>query len=88
MRPESRNAAYLWDMREAAREVMEFLQGTTYTRFASDKVLRYAVERQLHVIGEAARHISTSFKEAHPEIPWRAIIASGTSLPINTERFW
>lgn len=59
MRSEARDVAYLWDMREAAREVLEFIHGTPYARFASDKVLRYAVERQFHVIGEAARRIST-----------------------------
>jgi uncharacterized protein with HEPN domain len=28
----------------------------------------------LGIIGEAARHISTEFRSAHPEIPWRQII--------------
>lgn len=40
MRPDDRDLAYLWDMREAAREVVEFMQGVTYERFAVDKVLR------------------------------------------------
>ncbi len=93
MRPEARDVAHLWDMREAAREVLEFTQGTTSARFASNKVLRYAVERQLHVIGEAARRISASFKEAHPEIPWKGIIAQRNVLAheygeILVERIW
>jgi len=93
MRSEARDVAYLWDMREAAREVLEFIHETPYARFTSDKVLRYAVERQLHVIGEAARRISTSFKEAHPEIPWKGIIAQRNVLAheygeILVERIW
>ena len=93
MRPEDRDTAHLWDMREAAREVLEFIEGVHYARFASDKVLRYAVERQLHVIGEAARRISVSFKEAHPEIPWKGIIAQRNVLAheygeILVERIW
>jgi uncharacterized protein with HEPN domain len=33
------------------------------------------VERQIEIIGEAARKVSDPFKAAHPEIPWRKIIA-------------
>lgn len=93
MRPEERDIAYLWDMREAAREVLEFLHQIDYARFASDKVLRYAVERQLHVIGEAAKRVSSGFKDAHPEIPWKSIIAQRNVLAheygeILVERIW
>jgi uncharacterized protein with HEPN domain len=74
MRPEERDAAFLWDMRDAAREVLEFTRGITYARFTLDRVLRYAVERQILVIGEAARRVSPAFKEAHPEIPKKTLL--------------
>lgn len=45
MRPEDRDIALLWDIREAAREIAEFIKETTYEQFTSRKVLRYAVER-------------------------------------------
>ena len=80
MRPEDRDLAYLWDMREAAKEVIEFIQGVTYKRFASEKVLRYAAERQIEVIGEAARRVSANFQQEHPEIPWKNIIAQRNVL--------
>jgi hypothetical protein len=38
MRPEDRDIALLWDMREAAREIVEFIKGTTYHQFTSQKV--------------------------------------------------
>jgi len=47
MRPEDRDLAYLWDMRKAALDVMEFTKGIKYARFCSDKMLRYAVERRI-----------------------------------------
>ena len=75
MRPEERDAALLWDMKQAACEIEEMIQGTTYKEFASNKVLRYAVERQLLVIGEAAKKVSHTLKNAHPEIAWSSIIA-------------
>jgi uncharacterized protein with HEPN domain len=74
MRPEDRNIALLWDIREAAREIVEFMKGNTYHPFTSQKVLRYAVEREMMVIGEAARRVSDSFKDARPEIPWNSMV--------------
>ena len=93
MRPEERDAAYLWDMREAAREVVDFIRGVTYADFERNKLLRYAVERQIEVIGEAARRVSSSFKESRPEIPWQKIIAQRNVLAheygeILVERIW
>jgi uncharacterized protein with HEPN domain len=38
-------------------------------------MMRDAVERAVLVIGEAARKVSREFQEAHPEVPWRPIVA-------------
>lgn len=38
-------------------------------------MFRFAVERPLEIIGEAANHLSESAKEAAPEIEWRRIVA-------------
>jgi uncharacterized protein with HEPN domain len=67
MQPEDRNLAYLWDMREAAREISGFVKGLKYTEFIENLVVRYAVERQLMVIGEAANHVSEKFQDEHPK---------------------
>ncbi len=93
MPPEERDLALLWDMREAARDITEFVQGMTFFHFNSNKMLRYAVERQLVVIGEAANHVSENFKQAHPEIPWKGIIGQRNVLAheygeILVERIW
>ena len=32
--------SYLWDMREAAREIYEFVQGVSHTGFEKNKQLR------------------------------------------------
>ncbi|HJR79795.1 MAG TPA: HepT-like ribonuclease domain-containing protein [Anaerolineales bacterium] len=66
--------SYLWDIREAAREIEEFLRGVKFHEFEKNKVLRYAIERQLLVIGEAAVHISPQFRKKHPEINWARLI--------------
>ena len=61
-------------MREAARQVLEFVQGLDYNQFVATLRVRFAVERGLEILGEAARRVSPSFREAHPEVPWRQII--------------
>ena len=58
MRPEQRDAAYLWDIHQAAQEIIHFVENLIFYDFENDKMVRYAVERQLLVIGEAAKHIS------------------------------
>jgi uncharacterized protein with HEPN domain len=93
MRPDSRDFAYLWDMRQAAREIVAFMQDASFATFEQDKKLRYAVERQLMVIGEAAAHVSDEFQEHHSEIPWFQIIGQRNVLAheygvILVERIW
>ena len=75
MQPEGRDPSYLWDMIRAARLIGAFTTDMTEERFEGDLLHRSAVERQLMVLGEAARRVSSDFKKVHPEIPWRGIIA-------------
>jgi len=93
MLPEERDAALLWDMKQAACEIVEMIEGVAYEEFVSKKVVRYAVERQILVIGEAARSVSSGLKDAHPEIAWRSIVAQRNVLAheygeILVERVW
>lgn len=73
MQLEKQDQVNLWDIREAAREIAGFVRGVSFDEFEKNKVLRYAVERQLHVIGEIAAHISPQFRQKHPEVDWRSL---------------
>ncbi|MFO7899133.1 MAG: DUF86 domain-containing protein [Planctomycetota bacterium] len=93
MRPEERDAAYLWDMLDAARTVQEFVAGKALDDYVADRQLQLAVERAIEIIGEAARRVSKDFRAAHPEIPWRPIIGQRHVLAheygeIKHERIW
>lgn len=77
---EDRDAAYLWDMLEAAREVESILYRRDKKAFLEDRVLLRATERTLEIIGEAARRVSTTFASEHPEIPWRQMIGQRNIL--------
>lgn len=80
MQPEQRDAAYLWDMLEAAREALSFTRGITREAYLESPLLQRAVERTIEIIGEAANRISPALREAHPEIPWRKIVAQRNVL--------
>ena len=74
MKPEDRDADYLWDMLEPARETRELLHGYTLKKLIGDARTRRALERTLEVLGEAANRVSVPTREAQPGIPWAKII--------------
>ena len=78
MRPEERDPAHLWDMSEAARALVEFTENLTLEAFLAAgrdrEITRLAVERELEILGEAARRVSSHFQDEHPEIPWKEIV--------------
>ena len=93
MQPENRDAAYLWDMLDAARMIEGFTTDVRFDQYMGDRKLQLAVERALEIIGEAARRVSENFKSAHPEIPWHKIIAQRNVLAheygeIKQDRIW
>ena len=93
MRPEGQDTASLWDMLQAAKAVNEFVSGHSYPEYERDLMLRSAVERQIEIIGEAARKVSTAFRRSQPNIPWSGIISQRHVLAheygeIRNERIW
>jgi uncharacterized protein with HEPN domain len=65
----------LEDILAAADDVMEFCSGLSRADFDENKTTRYAILYSLTIIGEAASRLSETFRAAHPETPWRRIIA-------------
>ena len=93
MQPDSRDAAYLWDMLDAARMVEQLSSGLDFSQYSNDRRTQLAIERSLEIIGEAAGRVSASFRNSHPEIPWRQIIGQRNVLiheygEIKQERIW
>jgi uncharacterized protein with HEPN domain len=93
MQPDQRDAAYLWDMLDAAQTVEQLISGFDFTQYSNDRRTQLAIERSLEIIGEAAGRVSTPFRNTHPEIPWRQIIGQRNVLiheygEIKQERIW
>ena len=93
MRPEDRDAGYVWDMLDAARTIRDFTAGVALDEYLRDRKLQLAVERAVEIIGEAARLVSPAFKTQHSEIPWPQIISQRNVLAreygeISQDRIW
>jgi len=69
----SRDNATLIDLLTAARSAREFLGTSDNAAFVSDRKTQSAVLHQLMLLGEAAKRLSTEFRDQHGEIPWREI---------------
>jgi uncharacterized protein with HEPN domain len=74
MLPSERDMAYLWDMRKYALEIKEIIKGVPHAKFIENKTIRYAIERLLLIIGEAANHVFREFQEQNSNIEWAQII--------------
>src|SRR6266568_9349185 len=64
---------YLIHIRDCARRIMEYTAGYA-SGWISMPIVLDAVCRNLEIIGEAANKLDESYRQAHPEIPWRSII--------------
>lgn len=61
------------DIIEYSNNITEFMQGVGFEELISNTLLYYAVIKNVEVVGEAAFMLTKSFKEAHPETPWKMI---------------
>ncbi len=74
MQVNNRDAGSLWDMVQAIHLIQEFTANLTYDTYLESALIQSAVERQLEILGEVARRLSDSFRQAYPEIDCRRII--------------
>ena len=65
---------YVGHMLDTARAAVGKVRGLTRDGFDADENLRLAVTHLIQTIGEAARLVSPTFKESHPNVPWAKII--------------
>lgn len=71
---------YIDDMIDFAEKVMVYTEGLDQAGFEASGMTYDATLRNLELIGEAATHIPDEVCAAHPEIPWRMIIATRNQL--------
>ncbi len=50
--------------------ILDYIAGKDRESFEAELVTQDAVVRQLEIIGEATKRVSTELRSKHPDIPW------------------
>src|SRR3972149_1532083 len=79
-RPMQRDEVVIRDIGNAARLVLDFVNGFDKETFNYDWKTRSAVLYQLTVIGEAVKRLSKEFRAEYPQIPWSLIAGMRDNL--------
>lgn len=75
--------AYLWDVREAADAILQFVAGLDEAAYAAAPLVHSAVERKFEVIGEALSQLSKIDPELARHVPHVAHIVAFRNLLIH-----
>lgn len=70
---EEREAAFLRDIVNEAKDVADFTSGQNLATFVADRLVRKAVTKCLESVAEATKNLTPALKARHPEILWRQI---------------
>ena len=66
---------YLEDMIRFSEKVLTYTHGMDQDAFVGSGLTYDATLRNLELIGEAATHVPDEVRAAHPDIPWRMVVA-------------
>lgn len=62
---------YLRHILDAISRIEEYIKGLNYDDFMDNNLVQDGVVRQIEIVGEATKRVSTEMREKYPDIPWR-----------------
>ena len=65
---------YVQDMVDFGEKVVLYTNGLDEDAFVANTLVYDATLRNIQLIGKAATHVPVEVREAHADIPWRAIV--------------
>ena len=71
---------YIDDMIAFAEKVVAYTNGLDQQAFVASGLVYDATLRNLELIGEAATHVPDDVRAAHPQVPWRLVVATRNRL--------
>lgn len=74
MREKPKDHERLLHMVEAIDNIFEFVTDKTFDSYKKDKILRFAIIKNLEIVGEAAYLLTKDFKSRNDSIEWNDII--------------
>jgi uncharacterized protein with HEPN domain len=80
-------------MRDAAREAIDFAATRVRGDLETDRQLLLSIVKDVEIVGEAASRVSEDLRSRHPELPWKALVATRNRLvhayfDINRDIVW
>ncbi len=67
------DSVYLHHIFDSTCQIEEYIQGMDYEDFYSVKLVQDGVIRQLEIIGEATKKLSSDLRDKYSHIPWQDI---------------
>lgn len=71
---------YIRHIYDAITRIEDYTRGVDQEKFFHEHMIQDAVVRQLEIVGEAAAHISGTYKKAHSTIPWHNVVGMRNRL--------
>jgi uncharacterized protein with HEPN domain len=65
--------AYVEHILDCIRKINEFSEGLSFKEFSCNELVQDAIIRNIEIIGEASKKISSNTKQIYFEIPWKEI---------------
>jgi uncharacterized protein with HEPN domain len=91
MKPDE--TVYLRHIIDSIAKVKSYIKAIDEKEFNKSTLIQDAVIRQIEIIGEATRHLSTEFRMQYPEVPWEDIAGMRDKLihgyfGVDIEKVW
>ena len=88
----NKDRLYLESIRDCLERIADYTTGGEQ-EFLASRLIQDGVVRNLEVIGEATKNLSTELREANPATPWRQIagmrdVLIHDYLKVNLSRVW
>jgi hypothetical protein len=68
--PKRKDSELVQDIMDAIGKIQRYIAGKSYQEFLRDSMVQDAVVRNLEIIGEAVKGLSTDFKKRHKAVKW------------------
>ena len=84
---------FLHEMIEFCERIRDYTAGYEKAAFIEDSLVYDATIRNLELIGDAAGHVSQSFRDRYPDVPWQEIVGLRNRLihgyeSIDNDNIW
>ncbi|HSJ23172.1 MAG TPA: DUF86 domain-containing protein [Longimicrobiales bacterium] len=67
------DGVFVSHIRDAIDRISSYVQGVSEAEFMSAPLIQDAVIRQIQIVGEAAKKLSSTYIDKSPSIPWKDI---------------